>query len=100
MSPNTQIGIAILSCLLVGGISCFALIWLIYKFMRLNRGTATLVGVILFAALFIIGGHFAVMAQPESGAAFVMMLGASITLLAGLAAGPLAFIATTRNVET
>lgn len=100
MSLNTQVWIAILVCLLLGGIACFVLIWLTYKFMRLNRGTATLVGVILFVALFMIGGNFAVMAQPESGAAFIMMLGASITLLFGLVTGPIVFIATTRNVET
>ena len=90
MSPNTQIWIAILVCLLLGGISCFGLISLTYKFMRLNRGTATLVGVLLFAVLFMIGGHFAVMAQPESGEAFMMMLGATITLLFGLVVWPIA----------
>ena len=97
MSATREIWIAVLSCALVGGIFCFLCIMAIYKFGRHSRGSATLMGVIAFAALFGAGGYFAMMAQPEPGAAFVMMLGAFLTLFSGLVIGPLTFIAMTRE---
>ena len=97
MSATTEVWIAVLLCSLVGGVSCLSLIMAIYKFGRQSRGTATLMGVIAFAALFGAGGYFAMMAQPEPGAAFVTMLGAFLTLFSGLVIGPLAFVATMRK---
>jgi hypothetical protein len=54
-------------------------------------------GMIAFAAFFGAGGYFAMMAQPEPGAAFAMMLGALFTLFSGLVTGPLAFVVTMRK---
>ena len=81
MSATREIWIAILSCGLTGGIFCYLLMMVVYKLGRQTRGSAILVGAVAFAALFGAGGYFAVMAQPEPGAAFVMMLGAFLTIL-------------------
>ena len=100
MSLNMQIWIAVLSCLLVGGVSCFSIILLLHKVARQGRGAATLMGAIVFAVLLATGGYLATMAQPEPGAAFVMMLAAFLALLFGLVAGPLAFVAMTREADS
>ena len=97
MSATGEIWIAILLCAIAGGIFCVLLIMALYKFGRQSRGSATLMGAIAFAALFGAGGYFAMMAQPEPGAAFVMMLAAFLTLFSGRVIGPLTFIAMTRE---
>lgn len=99
MSPISEFWIAVLLCWLVGGASCFVLIMLTYKFGRRSPGAATLIGAIIFAALFGTGGFFAIMAQPEPGGMFVMMLAAFFTLQFGLVTGPLAFVAVTAGTE-
>lgn len=100
MSLNMQIGIAVLSCLLLGGVSCFSIILLLHKFTRQGRGAATMMGAIVFTVLFGTGGYMAIMAQPEPGAAFLMMLAAFLTLFFGLVAGPLVFVAMMRGADS
>lgn len=100
MTPNAEIWIAVFVCLLVGTVSCLTSICLIYKLTRQSRGVATLIGVFVFAGLLGMGGYLAVTAQPEPGAAFAMMFGAFLTLLLGLIAGPLAFLAVRRKADS
>lgn len=99
MSVSAQILILFLICLLVGAASCLIFMLLAYKFFNLNRSRSALIGVITFAGVFGSGGYLAIGAQPEPGAAFMMMLAAALTLLLGAVAGPLLFVALTREVD-
>ena len=99
MSLTGQLLIAAITCLLVGGASCLIFILLAYRFLNPNRGAAALSGAITFAGVFVSGSYFAIGAQPEPGAAFMMMLAAALTLLLGLTTGPLLFVAITREMD-